>query len=211
MSRTHPLRRLWRLLCTLAFIAAVVVWVIFLRPPTLGGPAGYVTVSGTSMEPNMHTGDVVVMHRQDSYRVGDVVAYHIPKGQAGAGRVVIHRVKGGSAKAGYVMRGDNRPSDDFWRPKHADVVGKQLVRIPALGRIARMILSPFGLGLLAALATVVIIATGPDKREPKVRGGRRPRRRAARLTAMALATRRFTRLLLGTPPNRVSSPPAARS
>jgi signal peptidase len=167
MKPAHPLRRIWRLLCTLVFVATIVVWIVFLRPQFLGGTAGYVTVSGTSMEPHMHTGDVVLLERQKDYRVGDVVAYHIPKGQAGAGRVVIHRVKGGSAKSGYITRGDNRDSDDFWHPKPSDVVGKKLVRFPALGRIARMILSPLGLGLLAALAAIVIVATPPPKRAPE--------------------------------------------
>ncbi len=167
MTPTHPLRRVWRLLRTLAFVATLILWVIFLRPPFLGGTAGYVNVSGTSMEPHMHTGDVVLLQRQDSYRVGDVVAYHIPRGQPGAGNVVIHRVKGGSAKAGYVMRGDNRDSDDFVRPTSSDVVGKKLVRVPALGRIARILMTPIGLGLLAALATMAFIAMGPRQREPE--------------------------------------------
>lgn len=176
MTPRHPLRRLWRLCRTLAFVATLVLWVIFLRPPFLGGTAGYVNVSGTSMEPRMHTGDVVLLQRQDSYRVGDVVAYHIPRGQPGAGNVVIHRVKGGSAKAGYVMRGDNRDSDDFVRPTSSDVVGKKLVRVPALGRIARILMTPIGLGLLAALATMAFIAMGPRKREPELAaaGGARP-------------------------------------
>ena len=169
MSASHPIRRLWRIVSIAAFVAAVVAWAIFLRPGFLGGSAGFVTVSGTSMEPGMHTGDVVLMHRQDSYRVGDVVAYRIPAGQAGAGRVVIHRVRGGSAAAGYILRGDNRDSNDFWHPKPSDVIGKERLRVPALGRIARMILSPFGLGLLAAIATMTLIATGRQEPAPRRR------------------------------------------
>lgn len=110
----------------------------------------------------MHTGDVVLLNRQRSYRAGDVVAYRIPDGEAGAGRVVIHRVVGGSAAGGYVTPGDNRDSNDFWRPKPSDLVGKERLVVPALGSMARMILSPFGLGLLAAMATSVLIATGPQ-------------------------------------------------
>lgn len=175
MSPLHPLRRTWRMLCTAGVVGAVVVWVIFLRPQFLGGPAGYVTVSGTSMEPRMHTGDVVLLHRQRSYRAGDVVAYRIPAGEAGAGRIVIHRVAGGSDADGYVTRGDSRDSNDLWRPKPSDVVGKERLRVPALGRVARMILSPLGLGLLAGMATIVLIVPGPQEREPR---GRRHRRTA---------------------------------
>lgn len=167
MSPTHPLRRLARMLSIIGFVVIVVTWAIFLRPQFLGGPAGFVTVAGTSMEPRMHTGDVVLVHRQDAYAAGDVVAYRIPRGQAGAGRVVIHRIVGGNARDGYVMRGDNRDSDDIWRPRPADVVGKQKARAPAVGLVARTILTPVGLGLLAALAVLALILGDPGPREPR--------------------------------------------
>lgn len=167
MSPTHPLRRLARIAGIVGFVVIVVAWAIFLRPQFLGGPAGFVTVAGTSMEPRMHTGDVVLVHRQDAYAVGDVVAYRIPRGQAGAGRVVIHRIVGGSARDGYVMRGDNRGSDDMWRPRPADVVGKQKARAPAVGLVARTILTPVGLGLLAALAVFALSLGDPGPREPR--------------------------------------------
>jgi len=168
MSRSHLLHRAWRLLCTAAFVATVVAWVLFLRPQYLGGPAGYVTVSGKSMEPMMHTGDVVMTQRQDSYRTGDVIAYRIPRGEAGEGQIVIHRLVGGTAASGYVLRGDNRTSNDRWRPKPSDVVGKKALRIPALGRFARRLSSPIGLGLLAAFGTIATIAMGPKKRDETV-------------------------------------------
>jgi len=171
IKRLRPSRRLRRILGTAGFVGLIVVWGVFLRPQLLGGPAGYVAVSGTSMEPKMHTGDVVLVHRKRSYDVGDVIAFRIPAGQAGAGRVVIHRVTGGSAADGYVTRGDNRDSDDLWRPKPSDVVGSQRLRVPALGSIARMIISPPGLGLLAALATIVLMAPAPRRRKRVGRTG----------------------------------------
>ncbi len=123
------MRRLWTVLGWAAFVAVVAAWIVFLRPQYLGGPAGYVTVNGKSMEPRMHTGDVVLVHRRDAYRAGDVVAYRIPTGEA-KGRVVIHRIVGGSDAEGYVMRGDNRDSNDVWRPKPSDVLGAEELRMP---------------------------------------------------------------------------------
>src|SRR5215831_17838445 len=57
-------------------IAALVGWALFLRPQSLGGPAGYVLVSGKSMLPRYHTGDLVLVERRSSYHLGEVIAYH---------------------------------------------------------------------------------------------------------------------------------------
>lgn len=93
MTRPNALRRPWRMLCAAAFVGLVVVWAIFLRPQFLGGPAAYVMISGSSMEPAMRTGDVVMVHRQATYRTGDVVAYpDTPgRGRSGPGRDPSHR------------------------------------------------------------------------------------------------------------------------
>lgn len=170
--RRYRLRLAWQAVKTVLFVAAVVLWAIFLRPQFLGGPAQFILVSGTSMEPQMHTGDLVLVTRSSAYRVGERVAYRIPEGEPAAGRVVIHRIVGGSAAAGFEMRGDNRATNDRWKPKAAEIVGTTLLRIPAGGRAARAVLTPIGLGVLAGLAVFAFIALGPDGREPRVRRSR---------------------------------------
>jgi signal peptidase I len=151
------MRRLAKIAAAVAFVCLLAGWTVYLRPQYLGGPAGYVIVSGTSMRPRLHTGDVVVVARRASYRVGDVVAYRVPAGEAASGRVVIHRIRGGSAATGYVMRGDNRTSDDLWRPRPRDIVGAERLHVPGAGAAAATVLSPLGLGLICGLATVVLL------------------------------------------------------
>jgi signal peptidase I len=159
--------RLLRILGTVAFVAVLAGWAVFLRPQYLGGSAGYVLVSGTSMLPRLHTGDVVLVTRRASYRVGDVVAYRVPAGEPASGRIVIHRVRGGSARTGYIMRGDNRRTDDLWRPRPKDIVGTKRFVAPGAGRAAAMVLSPLGLGLMCGIATVVLLL--PARRLPRPR------------------------------------------
>lgn len=153
-------RRAAGVLSWVLVLALVVVWAVELRPQVLGGPTAIVVVAGTSMQPKLKTGDLVVVHRRDAYRVGDVIAYRVPKGNTGAGSVVIHRIVGGSGEQGFVLRGDNRKTDDMWRPKHGDVVGSQWVALPTHGRVLRIIASPFGFATLAAVFVFIFVAMG---------------------------------------------------
>src|SRR5205823_5560673 len=75
----RPIRRVTMLstqtlIRTLVVVLALpVLW--FLAPLQLHGHTGYAIVSGISMEPRFHGGDLVLIHEQPSYHVGQVVAY----------------------------------------------------------------------------------------------------------------------------------------
>ena len=146
----------------LAFVAAqlalVAVLLWFALPQGLGGRAGWVLVSGTSMLPHLHTGDLVLVERRSSYHVGDVVAYHVPKGQVGAGHVVIHRIVGGNGSTGWTMQGDNRTAPDLWHPTNRDVLGSKALRIPDAWLVLRVLHIPILLALFAAFAVFFWIA-----------------------------------------------------
>jgi signal peptidase I len=131
-------------------VLACLFWAHFLRPEMLGGRAGYVLVSGQSMEPRYHTGDLVLVQRHAGYHVGQVIAYRVPKGDAMAGAQVIHRIIGGNAKRGFVVQGDNRTQPDVWRPKASDIVGAKTLRIPNAIVVLQYLRSPVFLALLAA-------------------------------------------------------------
>jgi signal peptidase I len=144
-----PKRRALELLASLATLALFAAWLVFLRPEVLGGSTSYVLVSGTSMEPRLSNGDVVVARRRDSYRRGAVVAYRVPKGEAGAGAIVIHRIVGGSEASGYVVQGDNRTAPDLWRPKSRDIIGALWLSMPRAGRALAFLGSPLALAAAA--------------------------------------------------------------
>jgi signal peptidase I len=137
-----------------AGIAIVIVvflfWAQYLRPQSLGGNAGYVLVSGQSMEPRYHTGDLVLVEKQHGYHAGQLIAYRVPKGDPMAGAQVIHRIIGGDAKHGFIVRGDNRTAPDVWRPKPQDIVGAKALRIPGAIVVLQYLRAPLFLALLAA-------------------------------------------------------------
>src|SRR4051794_851235 len=95
-------RRVLRVVAGVAFYAmlAGLAWLVW--PSSLGGCTTLTVISGPSMEPRYHTGDIVVARCGDP-QVGDIVVYK-PTGVPHAR--IIHRIVGGTP-AGWTMQGDN--------------------------------------------------------------------------------------------------------
>ena len=68
-----------------------------------GGSVMYIVIRGNSMEPGYVSGDLLVVRAEPSYGTSDVVAYRVPGGEVGEGIVVVHRIVGGDASAGFGM------------------------------------------------------------------------------------------------------------
>ena len=162
-----------------AFACALLLWPGYLRDSTR-----YVIVAGRSMEPALHTGDVVMTARRRNYETGDVIAYRIPRGEPGAGVVVIHRIIGGSANAGYLTQGDNRQGRDPWRPRPQDIIGSEVFSVPRVGLALAHIRTPLGLAALAGLLTALLILGGSQvsssRAESRRAGGSAPRSSGSR-------------------------------
>lgn len=161
LSSPAPIRLLRSAASTLLLLGVTAL----LWPSSLGGDVSYILVSGTSMEPGMHTGDLVLVRESDGYDVGDAIAYRVPDGNVGAGSVVIHRIAGGDGETGFLLQGDNRDRPDTWRPTTADVIGERWVLAPALGSGFSRLRSPLPLALAAASLTL-LLALLPERRRP---------------------------------------------
>jgi signal peptidase len=125
-----------------------VAWFVFLAPTGLGGPVGLIWVSGTSMEPMMHTGDLAVLYEQESYGEGDVVAFEIP-----GGGTVIHRIIAVENGA-YRFQGDNRDFADPWLLGEDAIVGRRLTHVPHAGSVMSELGRPI---VMAALVAVLAL------------------------------------------------------
>jgi signal peptidase len=139
------------------FVLLIGSWVLFLRPPVMGGPATYVIVRGGSMLPTYKPGDLVIVHSQLTYSAGDIAAYRVPQGEVGAGHVVIHRIIGGDAVHGFTFKGDNNKAPDPWLPKRADMVGLAWAYLAGWGKFVLFIRQPIVTAALAAAITVTAI------------------------------------------------------
>lgn len=175
------MKRTANLVAVLAFAALVVAWVFLLRPASLGGPVSYVIVSGHSMEPTLHTNDLAVVRKQSAYGENDVIAFHVPEGEPGAGATIIHRIVGGASEDGFVVQGDNKESPDPWRPTNKDVLGKVWFHLPGGGGLLSWLREPLNAGLLAGLFAMLMVLSPAKQRT----GGRQRRRRDPPLAGQA--------------------------
>jgi signal peptidase I len=173
LGAAHRLQLTFRLVMAFTFIVVVAGWAVFLRPRLFGGPASYVIVSGTSMQPALHTGDLVIALQRPAYHAGEVIAYHVPSGPGKGGALIIHRIIGGSGQIGFLAKGDNREGPDDWRPKQEDVAGRMVLRVPRAGSAMTFLHTPLGMAALAALVAFFVMREGRDD------APRGPRTRAA--------------------------------
>ncbi|MCA1670948.1 MAG: signal peptidase I [Actinobacteria bacterium] len=138
-----------------------------LRPEALGGSTTLVTVTGSSMEPGMHTGDLAVVRKSGDYAPGDVIAFRVPKDDGQHGGVVIHRIVDGDAQTGFRMRGDNNDWFDPWRPRPDDISGELLLHAPGAGRIVATMADPLVAGAVFAALTAFVIVAGGQRDDEK--------------------------------------------
>ncbi len=147
-------------LATLALLAGC-WW--YLAPPPLGGSTSVAIVDGTSMLPSLHRHDLVLVRPGSHYRVGDVVAYRSRL----LHRIVLHRIV--AVRDGrYTLRGDNNGFVDPDQPRRGDIVGKRWARVPAAGRIAEALHTPW---VAAAVAALLVLAVGIGGRTQRERDG----------------------------------------
>jgi signal peptidase I len=134
---------------SIALLIALAVMFAVAAPVSWGGSATYLSIRGTSMEPTIHAGDLVMVRQQDDYQVGDVVAYRSEMG----GAVVLHRIVA-TLSDGYLLQGDNNTFVDRDQPDRADVLGRKVLVVPHGERVIAVMATPWmlivvGLGVVS--------------------------------------------------------------
>jgi signal peptidase len=113
-----------------------------------------------SMEPAISAGDIVILAPtpRTQPKQGDVVAYTARRFSGESVGTFTHRIIGGDAQNGFLVKGDNNPSPDVQRPKLDDISGVVFFVIPFIGKFLTpkmlMILIPTALGLWLVLDTL---------------------------------------------------------
>ena len=131
----------------------------FLAPVGLGGSTSYVVTEGVSMEPRFHAGDLALVRRQGSYRVGEIVAYRSDVFHT----IVLHRITARSGNR-YVFKGDNNNFVDFEHPTSSQLLGALWLQVPGAGARLESIRSPLLVGVLIAVATLLFAGAAFTRR-----------------------------------------------
>jgi signal peptidase I len=109
-----------------------------------------------SMVPIINPGDIVITTNPkhlDPVK-GKVVTYTVKKLNGTPVALFTHRIIGGDAKTGFIVKGDANPSPDPQKPKISDINGVVLFTIPWLGNVTNphylilLLLAGFGLWLI---------------------------------------------------------------
>lgn len=118
------------------------------------GVGASVVLSG-SMEPNLSVGDLLLLHQEENYRVGQIVVY-----QSG-NMAVVHRVAAIDGETA-VTRGDANNADDAPIPVTA-IKGRVVLAIPLVGHLVWALKTP--LGILLTLGAAVVLLELSFRRE----------------------------------------------
>jgi signal peptidase I len=141
-------------------------WVLF-APVQVGGRTLYSATVGDSMEPMFHAGDLAIVHRSSSYRVGDIVLYE----SAILHRPVLHRIiviQNGH----YFFKGDHNTFVDPGYATSDELLGKLWIHVPKAGSILSWFGAPTHTALLAGLAAGLLFMGSPRKKKRRRRGKR---------------------------------------
>lgn len=185
-------RRLDNLFAALMLALLGAAWVAF-APTRFGGQAAYVIVTGISMEPGFHRGDLAILRQENDYVVGDVVTYRHPT--IGP---VIHRIIRRDGLR-FVFKGDNNSWVDEYHPTQEELIGKLWIHLPGAGAVVEQLRVPSNMAAMVAVMGVTVMTAGTGS------VGRRKRRRAGRLPA--LLSVRF--VIGGRAPERAERPRGA--
>lgn len=141
------------LLITLLNLYVIIAKNVFhVKMPAVFGYSSAVVVTG-SMEggrkDSISVGDMVIIHREKDYQVGDIVTY-----DDGLSAPVTHRVikKDGDS---FVTQGDANNTSDPAIDRN-QIVGKVVLIIPKIGNLLQKLQSPLGMLILLLIGFLLI-------------------------------------------------------
>lgn len=120
-------------------------------------------VTTDSMQPSINEGDIVIVKngKKDKIRQGDVITFNQND------EVITHRVIKNiteESNVEYITKGDNNNTEDTFKVKYDDVIGKVIITIPYLGKIISILDNKIII-LILLLVILIIVFIKIEKNE----------------------------------------------
>ena len=120
-------------------------------------------VTTDSMQPSINAGDIVIVKngKKDKIGQGDVITFNQND------EVITHRVIKNITEENnveYITKGDNNNTEDTFKVKYDDVIGKMVITIPYLGKIISILYNKIII-LILLLVILIIIFIKIEKNE----------------------------------------------
>lgn len=115
--------------------AVIAILMTFVVLSTTGRVQARVVLTG-SMSPTINAGDVVFLNpsKANLPQKNDIITYTGRRFDGTAVASFTHRIVGGDATSGFILKGDANLNPDIQRVKPADVVGKVVFVLPYIGQ-----------------------------------------------------------------------------
>ena len=129
-----------------------------------GALQGRVVLTG-SMKPKINPGDVVITKsiKFAHPKVGDIVLYFARDLQGQKVSTWAHRIIGGNAQDGFIIKGDANAAPDLGRPKLSDIQSVVLFKIPGIGQYLNpLVVILLGSGLMMLLFVISMFRRPDD-------------------------------------------------
>ncbi|MBQ4564449.1 MAG: signal peptidase I [Lachnospiraceae bacterium] len=133
--------------------------------PTVFGYATAIVISG-SMSGEIEVDDLVIIHRQDSYAIDQIITFEAKD------KVVTHRIVGETAD-GFVTKGDANNTEDEEPVQMDRIIGRVVMVVPQVGKYIEQMRSPLGMLCMVLIGFLLIELPGIGERylSRKQRGG----------------------------------------
>ncbi len=152
--------RLILFIIAMIITSLIVILLIFLVQKEQGKVPYFFTytsfiATGNSMNPTIKTGDLIIIKKEDTYQINDIIVFHNDEN-----RVITHRIYNKTNEL-YNTKGDNNQFIDGYQVNSQDIYGKMIGKINNVGSLITFIHDYLGLiiSLIISLFILIFITT----------------------------------------------------
>lgn len=119
---------------------------------------GILEVASGSMEPTIHTGDIIVIDtNEEHFNIDDIITFYDKEGS-----FVTHRIISKDEDGSFITKGDmNNTDDGIVKPNQ--IVGKCIYRLGSVGNLIKTLKSPIVMVMIFIVGVLICIYLSMDK------------------------------------------------